>query len=396
MRADTRAALRDRAFTVWLDVGIDESWRRVRRSDRPLAQDEARFRELYARGRRPTPRRRTSVTAGVDGVLLAAGGILVERGAVARLGELVPGEGPCALVGDERVLGLHPAGLGDRLVSTHSVPSGREREVARRLRAALGRAQRRPIGYRRRARRRHDHRRRRLRRRDVSARRALGTRAVDARRPGRRGDRREDGDRPARRGRTSSGRSIRRPGSSSTLTLLDTLPPAQRAEGMAEIVKTGLLAGREIWRLDEVGMVRACAAFKASVVLADPSERGRRAILNLGHTFAHGIEAAGGLRRADPRPTRSRSDCVLPCASRFAISVSTRPFSRRSSTAARRAGPVDPRRGLAGDGLRQEGASAAASGSCCSRRPGGPSSRSSFRTKRCEPSSAGAPAQPGE
>ena len=70
---------------------------------------------------------------------------------------------------------------------------------------------------------------------------------------------------------------------------------------MAEVVKTGLLAGREIWRLEDEGMVRACAAFKAAVVLADPTERGRRAILNLGHTFAHGIEAAGGLRRADAR-----------------------------------------------------------------------------------------------
>jgi 3-dehydroquinate synthetase len=41
-------------------------------------------------------------------------------------------------------------------------------------------------------------------------------------------------------------------------------------------------------------MVRACAAFKAAVCLADPREQGRRAILNLGHTFAHGLEAAGG------------------------------------------------------------------------------------------------------
>jgi 3-dehydroquinate synthetase len=38
--------------------------------------------------------------------------------------------------------------------------------------------------------------------------------------------------------------------------------------------------------------VRACAAFKCAVVLSDPFERGRRAILNLGHTFAHALEAA--------------------------------------------------------------------------------------------------------
>jgi 3-dehydroquinate synthetase len=39
-------------------------------------------------------------------------------------------------------------------------------------------------------------------------------------------------------------------------------------------------------------MIRACAAFKAAVCLADPYERDRRAMLNLGHTFAHALEAA--------------------------------------------------------------------------------------------------------
>ena len=293
MRAETRAALRDRAFTVWLDVGIDESWRRVRRSDRPLAQDQARFRELYRERQGAYAEAADSVTAGVDGVLLAAGGILVERGAVARLGELVPGEGPCALVADERVLGLHPAGLGDRLVSTHSVPSGESAKslgVCARLWdelsvdrsgtvVALGGGTTTDVaGF-------------------VAATYLRGVPwvpvpstlvgQVDAAIGGKTAI-----DLP--KGKNLVGafhppaRVLVDP------DLLETLPPAQRAEGMAEIVKTGLLAGREIWRLDEVGMVRACAAFKASVVLADPSERGRRAILNLGHTFAHGIEAAGG------------------------------------------------------------------------------------------------------
>jgi 3-dehydroquinate synthetase len=61
---------------------------------------------------------------------------------------------------------------------------------------------------------------------------------------------------------------------------------------MAEVVKTGLLAGRELWSLPEDEMIRASAAFKTAVVLSDPYEReGRRAVLNLGHTFAHAIEA---------------------------------------------------------------------------------------------------------
>jgi 3-dehydroquinate synthetase len=64
---------------------------------------------------------------------------------------------------------------------------------------------------------------------------------------------------------------------------------------MAEVVKTGLLAGQEVWSLPEEKMIRACAAFKAGVVLSDPYEReGRRTILNLGHTFAHALEAGSG------------------------------------------------------------------------------------------------------
>jgi 3-dehydroquinate synthetase len=76
--------------------------------------------------------------------------------------------------------------------------------------------------------------------------------------------------------------------------VLATLPEAERRQGLAEVVKTGLLAGRPLWELPEPEMVRACAAFKCAVVLSDPLEQGRRAILNLGHTFAHALEASSG------------------------------------------------------------------------------------------------------
>ena len=76
---------------------------------------------------------------------------------------------------------------------------------------------------------------------------------------------------------------------------LETLPEIERRAGMAEVVKTGLLAGNEVWELPEVDMIRACAAYKAGVVLSDPFEsEGRRTVLNLGHTFAHALEAAAG------------------------------------------------------------------------------------------------------
>jgi 3-dehydroquinate synthetase len=74
--------------------------------------------------------------------------------------------------------------------------------------------------------------------------------------------------------------------------VLATLTAAQRREGLAEVVKTGLLAARPLWELDDEAMIRATASFKAAVCLGDPFDRGRRAILNLGHTFAHALEAA--------------------------------------------------------------------------------------------------------
>jgi 3-dehydroquinate synthetase len=59
-------------------------------------------------------------------------------------------------------------------------------------------------------------------------------------------------------------------------------------------VKTGLLAGEPLWELPDDELVRRCAAYKAGLCLRDPHERGERAVLNLGHTFAHALEAAAG------------------------------------------------------------------------------------------------------
>jgi shikimate kinase/3-dehydroquinate synthase len=78
---------------------------------------------------------------------------------------------------------------------------------------------------------------------------------------------------------------------------LATLPPEQRREGMAEVVKTGLLAGESLWELPQAELVRRCAAYKTAVCLRDPYEHGERAALNLGHTFAHALEAAGGFEQ---------------------------------------------------------------------------------------------------
>jgi shikimate kinase/3-dehydroquinate synthase len=88
--------------------------------------------------------------------------------------------------------------------------------------------------------------------------------------------------------------------------LLETLPPREWAGGMAEVIKTALLAGGRLWEIIEAWepglggiaarteLVQRCAGVKALVVAADPEERGSRAILNLGHTVGHGIEAVAG------------------------------------------------------------------------------------------------------
>jgi shikimate kinase/3-dehydroquinate synthase len=88
---------------------------------------------------------------------------------------------------------------------------------------------------------------------------------------------------------------------------LATLPDEELAAGFVEVVKTALIAGGELWErvagldaldpasLDDV--VFACARTKIDVVAADERDRGGRAVLNLGHTVGHAIEAATGYGR---------------------------------------------------------------------------------------------------
>ncbi|HVV57137.1 MAG TPA: 3-dehydroquinate synthase family protein, partial [Gaiellaceae bacterium] len=68
-------------------------------------------------------------------------------------------------------------------------------------------------------------------------------------------------------------------------SLVETLPERERRQGEAERLKTELLAGRPV-------DVRGAAAYKAALCLRDPHDRGPRNWLNLGHTFAHALEAA--------------------------------------------------------------------------------------------------------
>ncbi|MDX6616616.1 MAG: shikimate kinase / 3-dehydroquinate synthase [Solirubrobacterales bacterium] len=95
-------------------------------------------------------------------------------------------------------------------------------------------------------------------------------------------------------------------------SVLATLPAEEVAAGFAEVLKTALIAGGDLWESvreidfaalvagggDELGdLVFACARAKIDVVGSDERDAGRRAVLNLGHTVGHAIEAATGYGR---------------------------------------------------------------------------------------------------
>jgi shikimate kinase/3-dehydroquinate synthase len=292
-----RHELRDRAFTVLLEVDAETAWLRSSGSGRPLAQDESEFHALYERRREVYDEVADAHVHDVDGIVLAAAGVHVHGGALERLGSLVPGEGAVALVCDPHVGGIYGAtaqvALGSRLASVHELPQGEAAKtaaVAERLWSelrldrdgtivALGGGSTTDVAgfvaatY--------------LRGVDWVAVPTTLVGQVDAAIGGKTAI-----DLP--QGKNLAGafhwpvRAAVDPGT------LETLPEEERREGMAEVVKTGLLAGESFWELPPAELVRQCAAFKAAVCLRDPHEQGERAILNLGHTFAHALEAAAG------------------------------------------------------------------------------------------------------
>jgi shikimate kinase/3-dehydroquinate synthase len=86
--------------------------------------------------------------------------------------------------------------------------------------------------------------------------------------------------------------------------LLESLPDAELAAGYAEVVKTALLAGGDLWERVRAGaepgdedVILACARYKLGIVARDERDGGLRQVLNLGHTVGHAIETATGYRR---------------------------------------------------------------------------------------------------
>ena len=157
---------------------------------------------------------------------------------------------------------------------------------------------------------------------------------------------------------------------------LETLPEAELANGRAEVVKTGLLAGEPFWELPLAEQVRRSAAFKTALCLRDPHDRGERAQLNLGHTFAHALEAAAGVRAAARPGRRARA-----CSPRSGSRASTpRPSSRSCGPSP--SGSTVTRRGPPSHATRKS--STACRGSCCWRHRAGRGSASSCPRQRSE------------
>jgi len=293
----TRSALAEHAFALLLETTPEEAWGRVEASGRPLARDLESFTALFARRRALYDAAADGRAHDLDGAVLAVAGVHVAPGASAGLRDLIPGAGAVELIADGGVDPLHGpavrAAIGSRLAASHVVPAGERAKTiaeAERLWSVL-----------------------RLDRTGTLV--ALGGGStcdltglvaatylrgvpwvavpttlvgqVDAAVGGKTAIDIPDGKNlvgafhwPARVAIDPD--------------LLATLPEDELENGLAEVVKTGLLAGEELWELETVEQVRRCAAFKAAVCLRDPFDRGERAQLNLGHTFAHALEAASG------------------------------------------------------------------------------------------------------
>jgi len=279
----TRQRLRATAYTVLIDVDVDDAWERVKGSKRPLARDPDAFRRLY-------DERQAIYQASLQWAADDAEDVLLGALRIGLRGGLVD-SGQTIVLADERVLQLHsppvegttlvlPAGEAAKKIEVverlwTEIETGREGVVL----AFGGGSTTDVVGF-------------------VAATYVRGiawiavpttlTGMVDAAIGGKTGI------------NTEEGKNLAGAFHFPEFVLIDpayltTLPDSERRAGMAEVVKTGLLAGQEVWSLPDEDMIRACAAFKAAVVLSDPFEReGRRTILNLGHTFAHALETGSG------------------------------------------------------------------------------------------------------
>jgi len=333
------ALMVDGHTVVWLDIDIDAAWRRVRHSSRPLARDESAFRALFARRRELYDSVADAILPGVarriwdralepvrkleelpEGTRMfwaeSSGGEYPVYVGRELLGSSLFAEGSPALPGDGRSFAFTDDSVGElygdrlgELAATVSVPPGETaksmeqldrslREMARdgvtrsdRLIALGGGVVGDLAGFCA-----HTYQR------GIPVVQVPTTLVaqVDSSYGGKTGV-----DLPE--GKNYVG-AFHLPSSViSDVDVLSTLPEAELTAGMAEVVKTALLAGGGLW--DEVAalqpgeilsrpdLIFACARYKCGVVAADERDTGLRAQLNLGHTVGHAIESVTAYER---------------------------------------------------------------------------------------------------
>jgi len=109
------------------------------------------------------------------------------------------------------------------------------------------------------------------------------------------------------------------------LDVLATLPEREMRCGYAEVIKYGMLGdaaffawceehGCKVVHADNAALAHAVVRsveMKAEIVEADEKEAGRRALLNLGHTFAHALEAENGYGEALKHGEAVGAGCAL-------------------------------------------------------------------------------------
>ncbi len=313
-REAARQALAAQARTVWLDVPFATAWERVRshQRDRPLAVEHDRFRELYGSRRVAYAAAANAIVDASVSARIAADAIRLNvwtaAGASERLGELASAGRAVAVV-DAGVAAAVPRGLdqialpGGEQVKTPAMLerlwhafSERELDRASTVVAVGGGATTDLTGF-----------------AAATFRRGIPWVAVPSTLVGQ-----VDA---AIGGKTAIDVAAKNDVGAFWMPrevicdplLLETLPPREWSAGFAEVVKTALLTGGPLWELvrgwvsgpgtvaARTELVQRCGGFKAAIVAEDPTELGRRAILNLGHTIGHGVEtaAAGRFRHGE-------------------------------------------------------------------------------------------------
>lgn len=144
--------------------------------------------------------------------------------------------------------------------------------------------------------------------------------------------------------------------------VLETLPPVEFRAGLAEVIKHGILDATELFAVLEQSaadegdfaphsllpagyslawLLQEAIAVKVRVVQADPFEQGRRAVLNLGHTFGHAFERLSNFKIRHGEAVAMGLVCAARLARRLGV-CSKATAGRITGVTARLGLPVRP------------------------------------------------------